>query len=581
MATADWASMIARPVAQPNAVDTFNRAQAAGIDAATRMQAMNKEAYAQAVNMTVEALVAKSIDDRGNFDPKTYAMLARQTPFGATAMQAGLAQVLAQRQGAAESAKAGNTMLASGVDQAQVFPKAAWRSEPPSSLNPSATPAPGPEGRRALPGMPGYSNTDPKAPVRRPVQSSALAPAVMSKTGYDDAASSFGEVGGKAHAGGTIVAANPAALEGDPSSGSKESLRALEDATFDEKGGANTLDQIQKMQTSRQDPTASFTRRTAQSVSSASAAQKQEWVRGLRGAGIALPPDNKLTDEDIANGLNQAAEARIRAQVAGMNPDKPGESLASASAAANQAESLANQTSQEMGEHGRGMKGERLGQAATAQSTAFAGQTRASIENARHSYAKDLQLDPDRLGPAGSPEAAEAGRELQTRGGQYQALARQVAEILPKLPELNKPTNKKLLDQEIASLTRLVNQVAGGSAAAHSMDQSMQEIGGPSNLFAANGVADGFRMLLTNGTPKEQARLVGALPGIIFRNTLGTVYRGFGGDPDAWKARLDAANETPGRAGVRAPVRAGAGKAPKVGEVNAKGQTWTGKRWIP
>ena len=78
MATADWASMIARPVAQPNAVDTFNRVQTAGIDAATRMQAMNKEAYAQAVSMTVEALVAKSIDDRGNFDPKTYAMLARK-----------------------------------------------------------------------------------------------------------------------------------------------------------------------------------------------------------------------------------------------------------------------------------------------------------------------------------------------------------------------------------------------------------------------------------------------------------------------------------------------------------------------
>lgn len=580
MATADWASMLARPSAQPNAVSSFARGQNDQLDANTKLQAQNKEAFQQAVSMTVEALVAKSIDDRGNFDPETYAMLARQTPFGASAMQAGLAQVLSQRKAAAESAQAGNTMLASGVDQASVFPKAAWRSAPPTSLNPSAS-APG-EGqeRRALPGMPGYSNTDPRAPVRRPVaQSSKLAPAIMSKSGFDVAGTEGALDGGRSVKGGTMVAGRPEALEGDPASGSAESLRALQNATFDEQAGPNTMSQIQHIQTSRPDATAMVPKRTAQSVANASAAQRQEWVRGLRGAGIDLPPDNVLTNEDIANGLNAAATARVRAQIAGMNPDKPGESLASASSAANQAESLANQTAQELGEKGRGMKGERLGQAATAQSTAFSGQTRESIERARHGYAKDLQLDPDRLGPAGSPEAAETGRELQTRGGQYQALAKQVEEIVHKLPELNKPTNKKLLDQEIASLTRLVNQVAGGSAAAHSMDQSMQEIGGPTNLFAANGVGEGFRILLTNGTPQQQARLIGALPAIIFRNTLGTDYRGFGGDPDSWKKRLDSEIAKPSKAGVSDPVRHG-GKAPKVGETNAKGQTWTGKRWL-
>ena len=604
MAASDWNGLLQHPQGPIDAMGAFQAGQGAQLSANTQQLANNQAAYQQALQQTVENLVSKSIDDSGNFRPETYMMLARQTPFGASAMTAGLAQVVAQRKAAAESAQAGNTMLASGVNQSQVFPKSGvWLNGAPTTVGPgSAQGSQGaaPDGsaqpltqdasqgfqgaRRPLPGMAGYSNTDPRAPVRRPmVQSSSLAPAVPASP--DDSMGpgySVGKVAGSLNGGAQLsdetMVPTGAGLEGDPNSGSAANARALAMAD-----APNTLLAIQTEQTSRPDPAAGITPISPQAVANASAAQKAEWVRGLRAQGIPMPADQDLTADDIAAGLTTAAQNKVRAAVAGMNPDKPGESLASAATAANQAGSIANATTQAIGDEGRSIKGERLSQASTAQSTAFAGQTRESIENARQTYANKLGLDPDMLGPAGSPQAAETGREIQTRGGQYQALLSQVQEILPKLPELNKPANKKLLDQEVASLTRLVNQVAGGTSAAHSMDQSLQEIGGPTNLFEANGIGQGARILLTNGTPQQQARLIGALPGIIFRNTLGTDYKGLGGDPNAWKSQLDSqvlGNNAPGAPVRNSPPAAGGAGAPKVGSTNAQGQVWTGKRWL-
>jgi hypothetical protein len=581
MATADWASMLARPAAQPNAVDAFSRGQNAQLDANSKLQSQNKEAFQQALTQTVEALMSKSIDDRGNPDYKTFAMLARQTPFGMSAMASGFAQAVAQRKAAAESAQAGNTMLASGVDQGQVFPKASWRSAPPSSLNAPADQTSEGQERRALPGMPGYSNMDLRGPVRRPVQSSKLAPATMGGvSGYDVGAMEGTLDGGRSVASATIVPRNMDALQGDPNSGTPSSARALAAETFDEQSGPNTMDAIQHMQTSRPDVGAAIPQRTAASVAEASPAQKQEWVRGLRAAMVKLPPDDKLTDQDIANGMNAMTTGRVRALISGMNPDKPGDSFASAATAANQAENISMQTAQEMGEKGRGMRGERLGQAATKQSTDQSAAAWESNEAARKSYAKDLDIDPNRLGQAGSKEAAADGRELKTRGGQYKRLVSQVSELIPRLPELNMPGNKNALEQEVTTLTRLVNSVSGGNSAAHSMDQSLSEIGAPKNLFQANGIKDGVRILLTNGTPAQQAKLIGALPGLMYKNTLAPVYEGYGGDPDSWKERLDAEIVKPKNTGVRDPVRAPMDKDPKVGETNGKGQTWTGKRWL-
>lgn len=209
---AEWNSLLAN---NPGVIGSG--VQTSMYAGAEQAQKAHEALYAQQLKQTTEALVARSIDDRGNFDQDRFMSLAAKTPFGATAMTKGLEMVGAQWNTAQAAAKAGTAMNAMGVDPSKIFPESSWRSQPvnaPMGVTSDTDP-------RAARAGAGWARGPVKAPVK---QSSSLAPATIDNTGFTtpDMQSDSGYTAktttvtgqGQSATAGDISASNLSALEG-------------------------------------------------------------------------------------------------------------------------------------------------------------------------------------------------------------------------------------------------------------------------------------------------------------------------------------------------------------------------------
>lgn len=198
---------------------------------------------------------------------------------------------------------------------------------------------------------------------------------------------------------------------------------------------------------------------------------------------------------------------------------------------------------------GQGNQGQQIGQTQGKQDI----KRFESAEHGRQNVARALGINPDNLGAAGSTEGTKLGQSLVSRGESYRSLRAQANEIASGLPRLMDPKNKGELDQQMVSVTRLVNKMAAASGTEGAMEMSLQESGVPKSLIDAHGVADAAKIWFTQN-PAARVDWIKGLPDILFRNVMAPDYRAVGGDPDAWKRTLDAPKGLPTISGPSDPA---------------------------
>ena len=285
----------------------------------------------------------------------------------------------------------------------------------------------------------------------------------------------------------------------------------------------------------------SYTDKDYQSLDQAN----RKWLtQGAQTLGLKDGNGDPITERSSPSAVRQAVRAYQASLAQAKRPVMPfgdvskmGEYMTADQAFQNSLPTIHQGAVADLIKAGQGNQGSALGQTQGKQSI----QAWQSADNARQIAAKTLGLAPDNLGPAGDPAATKKGQDLVARGASYHALKVQVEDIAENLPSLLDPRNKGALDQQMASVTRLVNKMAGASGTEGAMEMSLMEAGIPRSLIDANGVGEAVKIWYTQN-PTLRASALRELPDILYKNTMAPDYEALGGNSTAWKRKLDGAS---------------------------------------
>lgn len=568
---AEWNSLLAN---NPGVIGSG--VQTSMYAGAEQAQKAHEALYAQQLKQTTEALVARSIDDRGNFDQDRFMALARQTPFGAAALSKGLELVGAQWNTAQAAAKAGTSLNARGVDPSKVFPESSWRYAPPNAPMGAQAPVTSDTDPRAARAGAGWARQPVKAPIK---QSSSLAPATVDTTGFTTPDMLQGGSGysaktttvtgqGQNATSGDIATANPSALEG-PGPSAADIDKAYEETAPKH----SALYNIQHMDAGKD-------------------------MGGAPGGGMQMPeiPDLSKMDPNaikaIANQMRNSGQYR--------GNDIPGPQMQAAYAAKVKADwdALAARepkASMYIGadgeidigafqkEHAKWVSDAKVFKNALAGKTNEAYNEGLSQKTTKLGHVQAGQGIQRAASPLDQVAAAHAegyknvNTENLTAFNEHVAEGLRLDQAMKQLTHLAAVAGTMKPDAfnvEIQSIRNAIEQsealsTEGGRAAFDNSIRSNKSFGSIVDANHGRSIGDLLTALVAHGAASNNHETVAEL----LKGAITSVKKSgkWAGDENMYKGGW---SKKPPR-GDKGP------RGKKVGEKNAKGQTWTGIRWIP